>query len=72
MSTENVFVPLDEFKRACNKSEPGAQARPGSWPPPPGPWGQQQFVGGAGPTVNIPDTRFGYTSPIPNMYSQVS
>ena len=46
------------------------QARPGSWPP--------LYLGGgsalgAGPTINIPDSRFGYSSPRPpTRYSQVS
>ena len=37
--------------------EPGA--RPGSWPPPLA----NLLASGAGPTINIPDSRFGFTSP---------
>ena len=49
---------------------PPSQNRPGSWPP--------IYLGGAqalasGPTINIPDTRYGYSSPRPpTRYSQVS
>ena len=34
-------------------------ARPGSWPPPLA----NLLASGAGPTINIPDSRFGFTSP---------
>ena len=73
-STRTTLVP----------SPPGSISRPVSWPPPgawpqPGAWSQQylQGPGGGGggpggPTVNIPDSRYGYTSPIPsNIYGQV-
>ena len=42
----------------------GAQARPGmgAWP----------GLGGAGPTVNIPDSRYSYGSPPSNLYTQVN
>jgi len=42
----------------------GAQARPGlgAWP----------GMGGAGPTVNIPDSRYSYGSPPSNLYTQVT
>ena len=36
-----------------------AGSRPGSWPPPLA----NLLASGAGPTINIPDSRFGFTSP---------
>ena len=43
-------------------------SRPGSWPPP-----IANLLGaGAGPTINIPDSRFGFSSPrASNRYGQV-
>ena len=54
----------------------GVPTRPGSWPQAQGggAWSTPFMAagGGGGPTVNIPDSRFGYTSPIPsNIYGQV-
>ena len=48
-------------------SPPGWETGPGSWPP--------LYIGGAsvtGPSINIPDTRYGFSSPRPSRYGQVS
>ena len=42
-------------------------ARAGTWPP--------LYIGGAtltGPSINIPDTRYGFSSPRPARHGQVS
>ena len=67
--------------RSSPPVQPGPWSSNGAWGSPNGTWTQQgawssQFLGpggaNGGPTVNIPDSRFGYTSPIPpNMYNQV-
>ena len=48
-------------------SPPGWETGPGSWPP--------LYIGGAsvtGPSINIPDTRYGFSSPRQSRYGQVS